>query len=180
MMDRLAVFVPKISSHHKEEFRMDNTNQTYQSAITDPDVKTPTRFSACLLFSANALARAITTLGEAEFNRLGLSYSHAYLLHEVALTPGATPSYLSQQLYLSPSTVTRLIEKLEQKGLVTRQADGKNTLVYATDAGQLLAPAIGEAWQQNWDKFKNVLGEEEALKLTELVFKAADALAGNG
>lgn len=136
----------------------------------------PTRFSACLLFSANALARATTAIGDAAFSRFGLSYSHAYLLSEVALMPGVTPSYLSQQLYLTPSTITRLIEKLEQKGLVIRRPDGKNTLVYATEAGQALAPAITEAWQQNWETFKAALGEEDALKLTELVFKAADAL----
>ncbi|MBC8155356.1 MAG: winged helix-turn-helix transcriptional regulator [Bacteroidetes bacterium] len=140
--------------------------------------QTATRFSACLLFSANALARATTAIGDAAFSRFGLSYSHAYLLSEVAVMPGATPSYLSQQLYLTPSTVTRLIEKLEQKGLVTRRPDGKNTLVYATEAGQALVPAITDAWQQNWDTFKGLLGDEEALKLTERVFKAADALSG--
>ena len=139
---------------------------------------TPTRFSACLLFSANALARAVTAVGDAEFSRFGLSYSHAYLLSEVAQMPGATPSYLSAQLYLSPSTITRLIEKLEQRGLVSRRPDGKNTLVYATDAGLSLAPAIDRAWQQNWLKFSDALGEEDALALTELIFKAADALGG--
>ncbi len=140
-------------------------------------VQTPTRFSACLLFSANALARATTAIGDAAFSRFGLSYSHAYLLSEVALMPGSTPSYLSEQLYLTPSTITRLIEKLEQKGLVTRRPDGKNTLVYPTEAGLALAPAIDDGWRQNWELFKEVLGEEDALKLTELVFKAADAMS---
>ncbi len=138
--------------------------------------KTPTRFSACLLFSANALARAVTAIGDEPFSRFGLSYSHAYLLSEVAITPGGTPTYLSEQLYLTPSTITRLIEKLEQKGLVTRRPEGKNIRVYPTDAGLALVPAIDEAWQQNWSAFKAVLGEEDALKLTELVFKAADAM----
>ena len=140
--------------------------------------KTPTRFSACLLFSANALARSVTTIGDAAFSRFGLSYSHAYLLNEVAVMPGSTPTYLSEQLYLTPSTITRLIEKLEQKGLVTRRSEGKNTLVYPTDAGEALVPKIEAAWQQNWEKFKAVLGEEDALQLTELVFKAADAMGG--
>lgn len=150
-------------------------NEAVKKLLTE---KTPTRFSACLLFSANALARSVTAIGDAAFNQFGLSYSHAYLLNEVGITPGSTPTYLSEQLYLTPSTITRLIEKLEQKGLVTRRSEGKNTLVYPTESGQALIPGIEVAWQQNWDKFKAVLGEEDALKLTELVFKAADAMGG--
>jgi len=91
--------------------------------------KNGTRFSACLLFSANALARAITAIGDEEFGRVGLSYSHAYLLSEVINQPGITPSALSDTLYLTPSTITRLVEKLEQKQLVRRESEGIKTLI---------------------------------------------------
>ncbi|MBO0939026.1 MarR family transcriptional regulator [Fibrella sp. HMF5335] len=132
------------------------------------------RYGACLLFAANALARAVTVIGDAEFAKLGLSYSHAYLLNEVAEQPGQTPTALSETLFLSPSTITRLIEKLEGKGLVRRQPEGKRTLVFATDAGQVLAPAVATAWQENWAKFANSLGEEEAIQLTRQIIAAAE------
>lgn len=132
------------------------------------------RYGACLLFAANALARAVTVIGDAEFAKLGLSYSHAYLLNEVAREPGQTPTALSATLFLSPSTITRLIEKLEGKGLVRRQPEGKRTMVFATETGQSLAPAIARAWQDNWVKFTDSLGEAEAVQLTKQIIAAAE------
>jgi DNA-binding MarR family transcriptional regulator len=129
-----------------------------------------------LLFAANALARSVTAIGDGEFAKLGLSYSHAYLLSELTSDTGLTPTYLSETLLLSPSTITRLIEKLESKGLAYRQTVGKNTMVYATEAGAALAPAVTNAWQANWTKFADKLGEAEAIALTKHIFAAAEQL----
>ena len=136
----------------------------------------PTRFGVCLLFAANALARSLTAIGEGEFAKMGLSYSHAYLLSEIALNPGNTPTYLSETLLLSPSTITRLIEKLESKGLARRETTGKNTMVFATQAGATLAPTVDEAWAANWVKFSDKLGEAEAIALTKQIFAAVEQL----
>ena len=138
-----------------------------------------TRFAACLLFSANALARAITNLGDEEFGRLGLTYSHAYLLWEIVESPGITPTTLSERLFLSPSTITRLIEKLEQKNLVTRQSEGKNTLVTPTELGKTLHPQIVDAVQQNALRYMKTLGggPDELIALTKQVFGAATAFS---
>jgi len=140
-----------------------------------PDAK-DTPYSACLLFSANALARAITAIGDAEFGKFGLSYSHAYLLHEVVNQPGITPSQLSNMLFLTPSTITRLVEKLEQKRLVRRESEGKKTLVYPTEAGEALRPAIAEAWQRTGEQYARAVGPDKLSEFTEQVFKAARAL----
>ncbi|TAE31774.1 MAG: MarR family transcriptional regulator [Cytophagales bacterium] len=137
-----------------------------------------TRYSACLLFSANALARAITAIGDEEFGKLGLAYSHAYLLREVIDNPGVTPSHLSEMLLLTPSTITRLIEKLELKELVTRRSEGKNTLVEPTEKGKQLSDALTEAWQRTWVRYADSIGEEQVVALTKQVFGAAQALGG--
>lgn len=135
-----------------------------------------TPYSACLLFSANALARAITAIGDAEFGKFGLSYSHAYLLHEVVNQPGITPSQLSTMLFLTPSTITRLVEKLEQKRLVRRESEGKKTLIYPTEAGEALRPAIAEAWQRTGEQYARAVGPENVCTLTRQIFEAARAL----
>lgn len=148
------------------------------NTLVSPNASTNTsRYGACLLFAANALARAVTVIGDVEFAKLGLSYSHAYLLNEVAREPGQTPTALSETLFLSPSTITRLIEKLEGKNLVRRQPEGKRTLVFATQLGQSLAPAIARAWQDNWAKFADSLGEAEAVQLTKQIIAAAQKLS---
>lgn len=139
--------------------------------------KTATRYSACLLFSANALARAITAIGDEEFGRFGMCYSHAYLLCEVVAQPGVSPSQLSETLHLTPSTITRSVEKLEQKRLVRRESEGKKTLIYPTSEGEALQPAIAEAWERVGARYSQVLGETNVCQLTQQVFKAAQTLA---
>ena len=146
-----------------------------KNTATDTSKET-TRYSACLLFSANALARAITSIGDEEFGRFGLCYSHAYMLFDVINQPGVTPSELSQTLYLTPSTITRLVEKLEQKGLVRRESEGKRTLIYATAAGEALQPAITEAWQRVGERYAQLIGETNVCSLTKQVFNAAQSL----
>lgn len=138
--------------------------------------KTASRFSACLLFSANALARAITAIGDEEFGRFGLCYSHAYLLCEVVAQPGISPSQLSETLYLTPSTITRLVEKLEQKRLVRRESEGKKTLIYPTPEGEALQPDISKAWDQVGARYSQVLGDTNVCQLTQQVLKAAKTL----
>lgn len=138
--------------------------------------KAVTRYSACLLFSANALARAITAIGDDEFGRFGLSYSHAYLLCDVVDQPGITPTQLSETLHLTPSTITRLVEKLEQKQLVRRESEGKKTLIYPTAAGEALRPAITEAWGRVGARYSQAVGQENVCQLTQQVFRAAQAL----
>lgn len=141
--------------------------------------KAVTRYSACLLFSANALARAITAIGDEEFGRFGLSYSHAYLLCEVVDQPGVTPTQLSQTLHLTPSTITRLVEKLEQKQLVRRESEGKKTLIYPTADGEAMYPGIAEAWKRAGARYSAAIGEKNVCQLTQQVFQAAQALGGH-
>ncbi len=138
--------------------------------------KSVTRYSACLLFSANALSRAITAIGDEEFGRFGMCYSHAYLLCEVVGQPGISPSELSETLYLTPSTITRLVEKLEQKHYVRRESEGKKTLIYATAEGTAIQPEIAEAWGRVGKRYSHLLGETNVCELTQQVFKAAKAL----
>ena len=145
--------------------------------LLNTETKSPTTpYSACLLFSANALARAVTAIGDDEFGRFGLSYSHAYLLCEVVQQPGVGPSELSETLYLSPSTITRLVEKLEQKQLVRRESEGKKTLIFPTAEGEALQPEITKAWKQVGTRCSEVIGSTDICELTRQVFKAAQAL----
>ncbi|GAB3991217.1 hypothetical protein GCM10028807_20840 [Spirosoma daeguense] len=150
-------------------------NNVTTVAIDEVD-KSSSRYNACLLFSANALARAITAIGDEEFGRFGLCYSHAYMLCEVVAQPGITPSELSGTLCLTPSTITRLVEKLEQKRLVRRESEGKKTLIYPTDEGEAIQPEISAAWDRVGARYSQVLGETNVCQLTKQVFKAAKAL----
>ncbi|GAB4015639.1 MarR family transcriptional regulator [Spirosoma sp. KCTC 42546] len=144
-------------------------------AVAEDD-QSVSRYSACLLFSANALARAITAIGDEEFGRFGMCYSHAYMLCEVVAQPGITPSELSETLCLTPSTITRLVEKLEQKRFVRRESEGKRTLIYATVEGEAIQPEISQAWDRVGARYSQVIGETDVCQLTKQIVKATKAL----
>ena len=98
-------------------------------------------FESCLFFNLNSLTRLLNKQWEDAFAPLGLSASHGYLLRAVLAHPGSTQKQLAEQLDLAPSTVTRFLEVLEQKGFVVKTCcdqDGRAMTVEATKKGLAL------------------------------------------
>lgn len=89
----------------------------------------------CLFFTANALARTITRMGEEEFAAVGMTPSYAFLLTLVFEQPGITQKELAARLQLAPSTVSRFVEALERKGYLSREVRGRETCVFPTRPG---------------------------------------------
>src|ERR1700712_1084376 len=102
------------------------------------------RYGRCIYFSSNALARKTEKLATSIWKKVDLSPSHAYLLMIVIDEPGVQPGTLSQELQLTPSTITRLLEKLEDKKLVIRNTEGKTTSVYPTAKSREMKPQLRE------------------------------------
>lgn len=137
---------------------------------------TESRYAQCMYFSTNALARKTEKMASAVWRKVNLSPSHAYLLMIVLDHPGTQPGLLSSELHLTPSTVTRLLEKLEQKKLVVRQTEGKTTNVFPTQKSRDLKPQL----QQCSDEFQQVctglLGETECGRLVSNINRVNDKL----
>lgn len=134
------------------------------------------KYGQCLYFTANALARKIEKLAEQSWSKLELSPSHAYLLMMAIEDPGVQPSTLVNHLQLQPSTITRLIEKLEARKLVVRTTEGKMTNVYPTPKGKELLPKLKECLQEFYSRYAAILGKEESAKLVQSMGKFADKL----
>lgn len=73
---------------------------------------------------------------------------------------GITPTELSEIMMLTPSTVTRLVERMEGKGLLTRSSEGRNTIIKPTEAGHKLQPKIKDAWRHLKESYSTILGPE--------------------
>jgi DNA-binding MarR family transcriptional regulator len=140
--------------------------------MTEKDAK----YCGCLLYASGALARNITRMAEEEFLITGLAPSYAFLVMSVNDNPGIHASALSETMQLKPSTVTRLVEKMEAKGLLTRKTVGKYTEVHPTDKSRALNMRLHEAWVNLYKRYAAVLGEVEAQQLTTAVYRAAKAL----
>ena len=129
-----------------------------------------------MYFSANALARKIEKLACDCWKKVNLSPSHAYLLMVVVEDPGVQPGTLADELQLTPSTITRLIEKLEERKLVVRTTEGKVTNVYPTPKAKELYPKLKECSNEFYETYSSVLGKNESAKLVGNINKLADKL----
>jgi DNA-binding MarR family transcriptional regulator len=135
-------------------------------------------FHNCLYFTTSSLARAMTRIAEEEFRITGMSPSYAFLQMLVNDSPGINQTELARQLNLTPSTVTRLIDKLEHRGYVERRTEGKNSEIHPTAAGRQLQDKIETAWHNLFQRYSAVLGEEEAEQLTQMIDQASQKLGG--
>ena len=130
-------------------------------------------YCGCLLYSANALGRVITRMAEEGFAHLGLGPSYAFLLMTVHNNPGVQPSDIAEKMMLSPSTVTRLVEKMEKQGFVLRASEGKFIRVQPTQKTLDLYPGILVAWRALYQRYADVLGVEFAKQLSSDCYVAA-------
>jgi len=137
---------------------------------------TDSKYRQCLYFTSNALARKIEKLAQGIWAKVDLSPSHAYLLMLAIEEPGIQPSSLAENLQLQPSTITRLIEKLEEKKLLVRTTEGKMTNVYPTPKGKELAPRLRDCVNEFQNSYSTLLGKEESAKLVQSIGKFADKL----
>lgn len=133
-------------------------------------------YNDCLYFSSNALARMLTRMADEEFGKLGLSPSHAFLLMSVIDKPSIQPGKLSDELQLSPSTVTRLVEKMEYRGYLERHSEGRAAHVHPTQQCLDLDDELHKAWQSLINRYKNILGDRYSKVLTEMTFTALEKL----
>ncbi len=130
------------------------------------------KYCGCLYYTSNAFARMMTKMAEEEFAPTGLAPSYAFLLMSVNEQPGIQPMELSKQMQLTPSTVTRLIEKMEIKGMVERCNVGRATQVYPTPKSKSIDKDIRRAWNKLYERYEELLGKKEASQLTQVLYDA--------
>ncbi|MET9360748.1 MarR family transcriptional regulator [Streptomyces sp. NPDC006632] len=93
---------------------------------------------------------------------------------------GATrQSQLIKLLELDPSTVTKMLQRLEQAGYVRRTPDPKDrraSLVEATDDGCVLHERVRDAWTELEEQTLAGLDADERAELTRLLGKVEENL----
>lgn len=133
-------------------------------------------YCRCLYFSANALARAMTRIAEEEYAAVGLAPSYAFVLMTVNKQPGITAGEVAEIMLLDPSTVTRLVEKLEKQGYLRRHSEGKYTHIYPLAPALALDAPIREAWKNIYERYTAIIGQEKGLDLAVELFQVAQQL----
>ncbi|RYD56439.1 MAG: MarR family transcriptional regulator [Sphingobacteriales bacterium] len=134
------------------------------------------RYSGCLYFASNALARKMERLAIKAWEPVGLPPSHAYLLLYVIDNPGTQPSVITEQLMLAPSTITRLMDRLEKEKLIIRQTEGKMIHAYPTAKAKGLVPKMESCIKSFHMSYAQELGHEPSMELVKNIVSVHDRL----
>ncbi|MCO7177485.1 MarR family winged helix-turn-helix transcriptional regulator [Streptococcus gallolyticus] len=124
---------------------------------------------SCLFFTVKKLDRALNKLAEESFQKVGMTPTYAFILLILAEEDGRLQKDIAQILYIAPSTLTRLVEKLVYKGYVTTLTEGRTRKVYLTVNGRELLPDIREAWNNLHARYKAILGDDYADDLASII-----------
>ncbi|MGN1397203.1 MAG: MarR family winged helix-turn-helix transcriptional regulator [Streptococcus gallolyticus] len=124
---------------------------------------------SCLFFTVKKLDRALNKLAEESFQKVGMTPTYAFILLILAEEDGRLQKDIAQILYIAPSTLTRLVEKLVYKGYVTTLTEGRTRKVYLTVSGRELLPDIREAWDNLHARYKAILGDDYADDLASII-----------
>ncbi len=134
------------------------------------------KYAKCLYFTTNALARKVEKLAIESWKPVGLSPSHAYLLMMAIEEPGLSVGIIANHLQLTPSTVTRLVEKLEEKKLVVRVAEGKQSNIYPTSKAKTMLPELKNCVQDFYKKYSEAIGKTECQNIVSTLHTVSDKL----
>ena len=94
-----------------------------------------------LCFPLYACSRHMIRLYKPLLDKLGITYTQYITMMVLWEHKSVTVKELGKALYLDSGTLTPLLKKLEEKGLVTRrrsEEDERNLIVTLTDAGEAM------------------------------------------
>jgi MarR family transcriptional regulator, organic hydroperoxide resistance regulator len=129
-----------------------------------------------LYYTTTAFSREISSIAENAFMDLGLTPSDAYLIMVVNEKPNVQPTEISEKILLAPSTITRMIEKLEKRSIVTRTQEGKYTYVAVTTKGKDLYANILATWDEIHAVFTRKMDDDTVKLLVQHTSSAAKKL----
>ena len=102
------------------------------------------KLSKQLCFPLYACSREMIKLYKPWLDELGLTYTQYITMMVLWENKAMTVKALGQELYLDSGTLTPLLKKLEEKGLVTRrrsELDERNLIVTITETGEAMKDA---------------------------------------
>jgi DNA-binding MarR family transcriptional regulator len=125
------------------------------------------------------LSRAHRNQFQHKLSELRLYTGQDSLLMQLWTRDGQTQSELAARLQIQPATLTRMINRMAQAGLLTRKPDpddGRVSRVYLTKAGEKLRSPLESAWQQVEEQTFSKLTLEERLLLRRLLMQIHEDL----
>lgn len=125
-------------------------------------------------FLVHDIARQLTSVLDQRLKPHGLTRCHWRAVLYIWRTPGISQTELSEILDLSRMGVTGLIDRMENKGLVSRQDDAQDRRVkrvFLTESTTELIPIITKLGSETIDDFFAGIDESDVDVLINLLLK---------
>jgi DNA-binding MarR family transcriptional regulator len=136
-------------------------------------------FADSLYFASGALTRAVEKLATECWKQSELTPSQGNLLLHLIDNSYSFPCYISSDLRENPSSVTRLADQLEAKGLIYRWTKGHRSYLGVTDKAIHLLPVLLESNKTLADRCAELFGDSGARSLARSLNQATDKLTGH-
>ncbi len=116
------------------------------------------RFDGCVATNLEEAYRRLEHVYQRLIAPIGLSVLEWYALRALYAEDGATASHLAQAVCRHPSSMTALLDRMEEKGLVSRAIDPhdrRSVRVFLTELGKEMRPRVERAA----DRLHALIGE---------------------
>jgi DNA-binding MarR family transcriptional regulator len=126
-------------------------------------------------FKIHRLAWGLTRIaGKAIQDEMGMTFPHFMIMAVVNFKPECTQKSIAQKRHLTEAAISRQIEHMVDKGLITRQENSKNRrehILALTESGkEQLGRAFGIVKAKMEEKFA-ILNREEGRQLEQALDK---------
>ena len=112
-------------------------------------------------------------------NSIGLHRGQPPVLRALQAQEGLSHSQLATRLRIKPSTVTRMIQRMERAGFVERRQDSQDERVrrvYLTRSGRATGELLGQVDRQLEEEASRGLSPEERALLSRILSRICDNL----
>jgi|GEM_PF-5929480 len=120
------------------------------------------------------ISHLILQLHNEKLEKEGVTSSQERVLTLLYMKNGATQSELQQDLFIKPSSVTKLIDVLEQKELVVRVADSKDArvkMIHLSEKGKRMEEKLWSIKNQMEELIAKSISTEQRAELVDSLKK---------
>ncbi len=135
------------------------------------------------LIALRQILRATEINARALAKNCGLTPSQLILMQVIDRSREATPGFLAKEVSLSQATVTALLDKLEQRGLLVRRrdtTDKRRVYVQLTDVGAATIRDAPDSLQERFEAGFSKLADWEQAFLVAALERTATLLDAEG
>jgi len=137
--------------------------------------------SAQVLDALRAVTRELRVSGRSVDQRLGLHPAQLHALQQLSERPARSLAELAERTHTDPSSVSVVVQRLVERGLVVRTAaadDRRRTELAATAAGRALVRRSPESTARRLERALDTLGDRDSAALARTLAALARGLRG--